>query len=189
MGNTAPEGLIEHFPKLGEPRIDGNKKHELIDVFVLCAGAVVSGAEGWSGIEEFGRTKWLRRYVPLENWASVDDTIARIISALSVRGLPKPRVRIVDQSRSQVISSKKFLRIPCHQGPFDNARPRLRQTEACGKSCQFGIAGSWHASISSANHCQPSSAASRARGHPPCQTGRRTSHSIHSVLVMRQSST
>ena len=38
--------------------------------------------------KEFGRAKlqWLRRYVPLANGIPVDDTIARIISALSVSG-------------------------------------------------------------------------------------------------------
>ena len=81
-----------------DPRVDRNKKHELIDVIVLCGCvcvyvwvcvcAVLSCAEGWSDIEEFGRTKleWLRRYVPLANGIPVDDTIARIISALSVSG-------------------------------------------------------------------------------------------------------
>ena len=88
MDNSAPEGLIEHFSKLEDPRVDRNKKHELIDVIVLCVCAVLSGAEGWCDIEEFGRTKldWLRRYVPLANGIPVDDTIARIISALSVNG-------------------------------------------------------------------------------------------------------
>ena len=88
MDTTAPESLIEHFSKLEDLRVDRNKKHELIDVIVLCVCAVVSGAEGWSDIEEFGRTKleWLRRYVPLANGIPVDDTIARIISALSVGG-------------------------------------------------------------------------------------------------------
>ena len=88
MDITAPEGLIEHFSKLQDPRVDRNKKHELIDVIVLCVCAVLSGGEGWSDIEEFGRTKldWLRRYVPLANGIPVDDTIARIISALSVNG-------------------------------------------------------------------------------------------------------
>ena len=88
MDNSAPEGLIEHFSKLEDPRVDRNKKHELIDVIVLCVSAVLSGAEGWCDIEEFGRTKldWLRRYVPLANGIPVDDTIARIISALSVSG-------------------------------------------------------------------------------------------------------
>ena len=88
MDTTAPRCLIEHFSKLEDPRVDRNKKHELIDVIVLCVCAVVSGAEGWSDIEEFGHTKlhWLRRYVPLANGIPVDDTIARIISALSVSG-------------------------------------------------------------------------------------------------------
>ena len=88
MDHSAPEGLIEHFSKLEDPRVDRNKKHELIDVIVLCVSAVLSGAEGWCDIEEFGRTKldWLRRYVPLANGIPVDDTIARIISALSVSG-------------------------------------------------------------------------------------------------------
>ena len=57
MDITAPEGLIEHFSKLEDPRVDRNKKHELIDVVVLCVCAVLSGSEGWSDIEEFGRTK------------------------------------------------------------------------------------------------------------------------------------
>ena len=67
MGTTAPESLIERFSKLEDPRVDRNKKHELIDVIVLRVCAVVRGAEGWSDIEELGRTKlgWLRRYVPL----------------------------------------------------------------------------------------------------------------------------
>ena len=88
MDTTAPQCLIEHFSKLEDPRVDRNKKHELIDVIVLCVCAVVSGAEGWNDIEEFGRAKleWLRRYVPLANGIPVDDTIARIISALSVGG-------------------------------------------------------------------------------------------------------
>ena len=85
---TAPQSLIEHFSKLEDPRVERNKKHELMDVIVLCVCAVVSGAEGWSDIEEFGRAKldWLRRYVPLPNGVPVDDTIARVISALSVSG-------------------------------------------------------------------------------------------------------
>jgi len=80
--------LLEHFSKLKDPRIERNKKHELLDVIVLCICAMISGAEGWSGIEEFGKTKldWLRQIVPLKNGIPVDDTIARIISALSVKG-------------------------------------------------------------------------------------------------------
>ena len=41
MDITAPGGLIEHFSKLEDPRVDRNKKHELIDVIVLCVCAVL----------------------------------------------------------------------------------------------------------------------------------------------------
>ena len=87
---TAPQSLIEHFSKLEDPRVERNKKHELMDVIVLCVCAVVSGAEGWSDIEEFGRAKldWLRRYVPLANGVPVDDTIARVISAIVGQWFP-----------------------------------------------------------------------------------------------------
>ena len=30
MDNTAPEGLTEHISKLDDPRVDRNKKHELV---------------------------------------------------------------------------------------------------------------------------------------------------------------
>jgi len=80
--------LIKHFSILKDPRIDRHKKHELIDIIVLCISAVISGAKGWKDIEEFGYSKldWLRKYVPLNNGIPVDDTLARVISSLSVKG-------------------------------------------------------------------------------------------------------
>ena len=40
MDTAAPEGLIEHFSKLEDPRVERNKKHESIDVIVLCVCSV-----------------------------------------------------------------------------------------------------------------------------------------------------
>ena len=62
MDITTPGGLIEHFSKLEDPRVDRNKKHELIDVIVLCVCAVLSGAEGWSDIEERNLSTPLRQH-------------------------------------------------------------------------------------------------------------------------------
>jgi predicted transposase YbfD/YdcC len=49
---------------------------------------MISGAEGWKDIVDFGHSKldWLRQYVPLENGIPVDDTVARIISGISEKG-------------------------------------------------------------------------------------------------------
>ncbi len=81
--------LIDHFSQLDDPRIDRHKQHELVDIIVLCVCAVIGGAEGWEAMEEFGKAKlsWLRQYVPLANGIPAHDTIARVISRLSSKGL------------------------------------------------------------------------------------------------------
>ena len=45
---------------------------------------MVSGAEGWQDIENFGHDKlnWLRPHRPFKQGIPVDDTIARIIRAI-----------------------------------------------------------------------------------------------------------
>lgn len=54
---------------------------------MIIISAVTSGVKGWTDIEEFGYSKldWLRKYVPLNNGILVDDTLARVISSLSVK--------------------------------------------------------------------------------------------------------
>ncbi len=76
--------LIEHFSQIEDPRSHINVKHDLLDVLFLCVSAVLSGAEGWKDIKEFGDEKleWLRQYRPFKNDIPVDDTIARIVRAI-----------------------------------------------------------------------------------------------------------
>ena len=77
--------LIEHFSPLEDPRIDRNKRYELIDIIVLAVSAMASGADGWEAIEDFGKTKlaWLRQYVPLKNGIPSHDCIAYVLGRLS----------------------------------------------------------------------------------------------------------
>lgn len=81
--------IIEHFGKLRDPRIERHKKHRLEDIIVLSICAVLSGAEGWEAIRQYGQAKlaWLRQFIPLAHGIPADDTIARVISRLSAKGL------------------------------------------------------------------------------------------------------
>ncbi|ENA54559.1 DDE_Tnp_1-associated family protein [Escherichia coli 2726950] len=47
--------------------------------------AVISGAEGWEDIEDFGETHldFLKQYGDFENGIPVHDTIARVVSCIS----------------------------------------------------------------------------------------------------------
>jgi hypothetical protein len=79
-----PLSLQESFSSIEDPRVERNRKHNLLDIIVLTICAVISGAEGWEAIEQFGEEKldWLRKWIPLENGVPSHDCIARVISRI-----------------------------------------------------------------------------------------------------------
>ena len=76
--------FLKHFDSIDDPRIDRCKKHELLDILLLAISAVISGAEGWEDIEDFGHLKldWLRQYGAFEAGIPKHDTIARVMCRL-----------------------------------------------------------------------------------------------------------
>jgi len=76
--------FLEHFNSISDPRIERCKKHNLLDILLLAISAVLSGAEGWEDIEDFGHLKldWLRKYRPFNAGIPKHDTIARVICRL-----------------------------------------------------------------------------------------------------------
>ena len=81
--------FITHFESLEDKRSHINKKHDLLDVIFLTVVAILSGAEGWKDIKQFGDSKlvWLRKFRAFKEGVPVDDTIARIISSLEPNAL------------------------------------------------------------------------------------------------------
>ena len=53
--------LQEAFSSVEDPRVERNKRHQLMDIIILTICAVINGAEGWEAIEQFGNEKqvWL----------------------------------------------------------------------------------------------------------------------------------
>ena len=76
--------FLKHFNSITDPRIERCKKHELIDILLLAISAVLSGAEGWEDIEDFGHLKldWLKRYGSFDAGIPKHDTIARVVCRL-----------------------------------------------------------------------------------------------------------
>lgn len=83
--------FINHFDSINDPRINRCKKHELLDILLLAISAVISGAEGWEDIEDFGKTKleWLRQYLPFANGIPRHDTIARVLCRLKTEEIER----------------------------------------------------------------------------------------------------
>jgi len=81
MANPTYLSIIEEiFAPAEDWRVDRCKTHELSDILFLSLSAMVSGAEAFTEIEEFGheRIDWLRNYIALANGIPSHDTIRRI---------------------------------------------------------------------------------------------------------------
>ncbi|QVE21403.1 ISAs1 family transposase [Phocoenobacter atlanticus subsp. cyclopteri] len=93
--------ILSAFKDLEDPRKDINRKHDFLDVIFLFVSAVISGAEGWSEIHQFGKLniKWLRKYRDFENGIPVDDTIARIVRRINPEKLNYIFINFINEIR------------------------------------------------------------------------------------------
>ena len=79
--------LVSHLSLVKDPRSEKNKLYPLEEILLLCICAVVSGADGWQGIADFGHTKlgWLRRFLPLANGVPSADCLGWVMARLPAR--------------------------------------------------------------------------------------------------------
>ncbi len=50
--------FIEHFGASSDPRVNRTKKHMLTDIIAIVLCAILTGAENWQEMEDFGRTHY-----------------------------------------------------------------------------------------------------------------------------------
>ena len=76
--------FLEHFSGVEDPRIDRQKKHQLQDILFITVCAVISGADHWVMIEQFGKAKqaWFTEHLGLENGIPSHDTFGDVFAAL-----------------------------------------------------------------------------------------------------------
>ena len=92
MATTTPVSLHRHFTNLSDPRVERARRHELLDIIAITVRAIISGAEAWTAIEEYGLAKqnWLARFLRLSNG------IPRMTPSLLIRSCQAlPRTLVV----------------------------------------------------------------------------------------------
>jgi hypothetical protein len=72
------------FAQVEDPRIERTKQHRLRDMSIIASCGVICGADGWGGIEEFGKAKevWLTELLKLPNGIPSHDTFGRVFAHL-----------------------------------------------------------------------------------------------------------
>ena len=102
MSERASASIVDQFTEISDPRIERNRKHNLIDIIVLTVCAVISGAEAWEEIEDYGKYKeeWLTRFLELPNGIPSHDTIRRLFIRLDPKQLQNCFIRWVEAVRA-----------------------------------------------------------------------------------------
>jgi predicted transposase YbfD/YdcC len=83
----ASDGLAtfhHHFRDLTDPRVERTRKHPLINIAFIVVCGVLSGADSFAAIYEFGcdRRAWFARFLDLANGIPSEDTFARVLARL-----------------------------------------------------------------------------------------------------------
>jgi len=81
--------LVERLERMADPRVAGRSDHILVDIMVIALCAIICGAEHWTEIEAFGRSKepWFRSFLRLPNGIPSHDTIGRVFAILDPKQL------------------------------------------------------------------------------------------------------
>ncbi len=83
--------IFQYFVNLTDPRIERTKEHLLIDIIAIGILAVISGADGWIGIETYGKSKyeWLKEFLELPNGIPSHDTFSRVFARINPEDFQK----------------------------------------------------------------------------------------------------
>ena len=81
----APHCLLRGLDGLEDPRVERTRHHSLSDILTITVLAVICGADGFTQIELFGRSKfkWLRTFMALPHGIPSHDTFGRLFALLN----------------------------------------------------------------------------------------------------------
>ena len=93
MGMLLPSAFQAHFATLTDPRCPTapNSRHLLMDILIIAVCAVISGAEGWEDIEEYGKSQaeWFAAILDLPHGIPGHDPFRRVLSRVDPAELPQ----------------------------------------------------------------------------------------------------
>src|SRR5512135_86602 len=103
MPSCESAAFQDHFQDLTDPRVERTRKHPLINIVFIAVCGVLSGANSFAAIEEFGldRRTWFARFLDLTNGIPSDDTFARVLARIDPGAFEKCLLTGVLQTAGQ----------------------------------------------------------------------------------------
>lgn len=89
METPLPRALFIELETLPDPRSPHRRQHRLVDLVTIALCAVISGADSWVEVADWGRVKepWLRTFLALPAGIASHDTFSRVFRLLDSRAL------------------------------------------------------------------------------------------------------
>jgi len=83
------ENPLKYFSELKDPRVERTREHLLEEILLIAIAAILSGANGWNEIENYGKAKreWLNSFLRLPGGIPSHDTFNRVFAALATEAL------------------------------------------------------------------------------------------------------
>lgn len=83
LAHPAPR-IADCFCDLMDPRIPRGRRHRLLDIVTIAVCAVISGAESWVEVAQWGRSKqdWLAEWLDLPHGIPAHDTFGRVFARI-----------------------------------------------------------------------------------------------------------
>ena len=132
--------FLRHFEEMPDPRQRGKVAYPLNEILLLCLLAVIAGADSFTDIARFGRSKLalLRRFLPFENGTPAHDHLGDIFATLDAEAFQRcfaawvaegtgcpAEVVAIDGKTLRRSYQKKDAKDPIHMVSAFAARQRL----------------------------------------------------------------
>lgn len=80
MESPIPTSILDQLAALPDPRSPHRRQHNLLDLVVIALCAIISGADSWVEVADWGRAKepWLRTFLELPAGIASHDTFNRL---------------------------------------------------------------------------------------------------------------
>ena len=99
MSETPLASIEDCFGDIRDPRVQGRCEYRLLEIITIAICAVVAGANSWTDIETFGKSKeaWLKQFLPLENGIPSHDTFGDVFRVIDAEAFQRSFMRWVER--------------------------------------------------------------------------------------------
>lgn len=84
---SSNSSFLSYFTSVSEPRQEAKVIHRLDELFLVTLCSVISGADNWVAVEEYGKAKldFLKKFLPFTNGIASHDTFTTVFSLIDAK--------------------------------------------------------------------------------------------------------